>query len=361
MGREQEYPGRERGYPEENTFKYEIKNKKAVITGYTGHAAKVEIPGQLGGYPVAVLAGKAFLGQKGVQEITVPPQTEEIGDWAFARCGGLVRVTFRGREIRFGKGVFRDCGRLEEIRTQEAPSETDPVPGEDEGAGRVLDRRNIVSETDPIPGEDEGAGRALDRRNIVSETDSVPGEDEESGQRGEPELLAAAVTRLNAPYLLELPAVGSREWLAGWDAALVRFLRMPEEGDSEQTVCGEEDYAPADPETYAGEKRKEKVRLAFLRLLHPRGLQVSLKNELEDYLRGLTKGCGTQEAWQVIREEYGGKRQYYALFAELGCINERNFPGILDDIGEDCPEMKAFFLNRMGQGSAGDLFQELEW
>lgn len=318
MEKEKEYPGRERKYLEENTFKYEIKNKKAVITGYTGHAAKVEIPGQLGGYPVAVLAGKAFLGQKGIREITVPPQTEEIGDWTFARCGGLVRVTFRGREIRFGKGVFRDCGRLEEIGTQE--------------------------------------------KETSFEADPARGEDEESGRRGEPELLAAAVTKLNAPYLLELSAVGSREWLAGWDAALIRLLRTPEEeGYSGQAVCGEEDYAEADPEAYANEKRKEKVRLAFLRLLHPRGLQASLKNELEDYLRGLTKGRGTQETWQVIREEYGGKRQYYALFAELGCINEGNFRGILADIGEDCPEMKAFFLNRMRQRRSGDLFQELEW
>ena len=59
--------------------------------------------------------------------------------------------------------------------------------------------------------------------------------------------------------------------------------------------------------------------------------------------------------------EYGDDREYYRLFAELSCINEENFDGILGDIGEDYPEMKAFFLKHWEeQHSAEDFFQGLE-
>ena len=103
------------------------------------------------------------------------------------------------------------------------------------------------------------------------------------------------------------------------------------------------------------------MRLAFLRLLHSHGLDSSLRAELEQYLRSLTKGQAGEEAWLVVREEHGSHREYYSLFAELGCISQDNFPGILGDIGENSPEMKAFFLKYMGeQRTETDFFDGLE-
>ncbi|MCI8697245.1 MAG: hypothetical protein HFH99_10790, partial [Lachnospiraceae bacterium] len=51
-----------------------------------------------------------------------------------------------------------------------------------------------------------------------------------------------------------------------------------------------------------------------------------------------------------------------SLFAQLGCITEDNFQGILEDMGEDNPEMKAFFLQYAEErrGGALDFFQSLE-
>ncbi len=50
------------------------------------------------------------------------------------------------------------------------------------------------------------------------------------------------------------------------------------------------------------------------------------------------------------------------MFAELGCIRQDNFDGILGDIGENSPEMKAFFLKYMGERrkETGDFFESLE-
>ena len=57
-----------------------------------------------------------------------------------------------------------------------------------------------------------------------------------------------------------------------------------------------------------------------------------------------TKGGESEETWQVVLEEHGGHREYYELFAQLGCVREDNLNGILKDIGGEYPEMKAFFL-----------------
>ena len=87
-----------------------------------------------------------------------------------------------------------------------------------------------------------------------------------------------------------------------------------------------------------------------------------MREELEQYLRRLTKGRSTEETWQVIRQEHGGHREHYSLFAQLGCITEDNFQGILEDMGEDSPEMKAFFLKYRGERreGEGDFFDALE-
>ncbi|HBA47503.1 MAG TPA: hypothetical protein DCZ91_06835 [Lachnospiraceae bacterium] len=176
-----------------------------------------------------------------------------------------------------------------------------------------------------------------------------------------PELLAAAVTMLDAYYLLDLPAAGSREWLEKWDTRLTSVIHTADqEGYISQSVYGEEDYIGTDLEEYVSARRKEKARLAFLRLLHPRALQPDLKAELEGYLRSLTKGREGEEAWQVLKDEHGEDREYYSLFAEISCVTEANLERILADIGEEHPEMKAFFLTLDKSGGDGDFFAGLE-
>ena len=171
------------------------------------------------------------------------------------------------------------------------------------------------------------------------------------------ELLAAAVTDFGAYYLLEPPAVGSPEWLEKWDAKLAAVLHTPdEEGFSRQVLCGEEDYGSTDVLAYVSERRREKARLAFLRLLYPWKLAEPQKCELAAYLTAHTKGGESEEAWQVILRERGNDRVYYSLFAELGCLNAENLCPVLEDIGEEFPEMKAYFLQRMAQAPAATNF-----
>ena len=54
------------------------------------------------------------------------------------------------------------------------------------------------------------------------------------------QLLAAAVTKLEAYYLLEPGAVGSGEWLRKWDARLEAVMRADDgEGYFKQVLCGD--------------------------------------------------------------------------------------------------------------------------
>ena len=286
---------------ENGTIRYRIEKDRAVITGFQGFAANLALPAQIEGCAVAVVDRKAFLSRKSLCTIVMPDSVEEVGDWAFAHCDSLREVSFPGRQVRFGRAAFKDCSSL----------------------GRIAVRGNAAFSA---------------------------------------ELLAAAVTMMDAYYLLNLCGAGSGEWLEQWDIRLLSLLRASDaEGYISQSVYGEEDYIGTDLEEFTNARRKVKVRLAFLRLLHSHGLDSSLRAEREQYLRSLTKGQAGEEAWLVVREEHGSHREYYSLFAELGCISQDNFPGILGDIGENSPEMKAFFLKYMGeQRTETDFFDGLE-
>lgn len=290
-------------YIENGTINYKIEKEKAVITGFQGFERNLVLPTQIEGHPVAIIDRKAFLSQKSLCSILLPDCIEEVGDWAFAHCDSLQDISFPRREVGFGRTVFKDCRNLARI--------------------------------------------------VVRDTNIALFQ----------ELLAASATMLDAYYLLDLPAVGSEPWLEQWDIRLLSILRSSDtEGYISQSVYGEEDYIGMDLEEYICARRKVKVRLSFLRLLHPKSLSPLLKEELEQYLRRLTKGQVSEETWQVLKQEHGGQREYYSLFARLGCITEDNLEEILTDIGEENPEMKAFFLKYMGERRGNDLdfFQALE-
>ncbi|MCM1063997.1 MAG: leucine-rich repeat domain-containing protein [Eubacterium sp.] len=277
------------------------------ITQFQGLASQVEVPERIQGMPVRSVDRKAFLSKKNLRRIWLPDTLEEIGDWAFAYCGNLAEIRIPCRAVRFGKAVFMEC----------------------KGLKRISVARQLW---------------------------------EESGAAFPAELMAAAVTVMDAAYLLDMEAAGTEEWIGKWDARLSSVLHVPDqEGFSRQVLCGEEDYGSTDLAAYMNGRRKEKARLCFLRLLYDQGLSAPFRQELEDYLRSHTKGQDSEEAWQVILREHGAEREYYQLFAAIGCVSEDNLNEMLTEIGGEYPEMKAYFL-RCGEKADGaeDFFAGLE-
>lgn len=291
----------------EGNLTYKKQGSAIEITGYRGLAGHVEIPSELPGsvegaeeaalFPVTSLAKKVFLSKKYLRSVAIPQTVENVGDWAFAYCDGLREVQFAGRNVRFGKDVFKECGNLECLKFS-----------------------------------------ADDCKGIGA-------------------LMAAAVTKMNGSYLLDGQEAGTREWLEKWDARMLAILNaQDDEGYSKQILCGEEDYESADLETYLANSRKKKVRLLLLRLLYPASLEERTAERLRRYLLAHTKGCDTDETWQVVREEYGDRREFYELFATLGCLTRENAPAVIAETGEEYPEMKAFFLKYQADHFAGDDF-----
>jgi len=268
--------------------------------------------------PVASIGKKALLSCKSLRRVSLPGTIEEVGDWAFAYCDSLKELCLPEKEIRFGRGIFRECGKIRCV--------------------------------------------------------TVEGKHKDIGG-----LLAAAVTLLDAPYLFTPVRCGEEEWLRQWDARMLQILRAADrEGYSKMVLCGEEDYGSRENnlDYFLNQKRKGKVRIAYMRLLHPLGLESGARQELEQYLREHTAGCLSpeeisaeredgdagpwDEAWQVLLSEHGEDSEYYKLFTQIGCLKEENFDRILSEAGENCPEMKAWFL-KYKEETIGytDFFEEL--
>jgi hypothetical protein len=288
----------------DGTLKYEIhcdeKNEHIVITGFTGIASHVTVPSEIDGIAVRIIGRKTFLSRKRLKRIVIPSSVNEVQDWAFAYCDGLEEVIFSSGNVQFGKAVFMECHHLKKIE---------------------------------IEGTKEFAAP----------------------------LMAAAVCA-EAYYLLDAAEAGSDEWTAKWDLRLMTVMNTPDnEGYSKQVLCGEEDYGSTDLEAYKSSSRSKKLRMAYVRLLNPHGLSADNKDRLTEYVLAHTKGCDSEESWEIIHNEHGNDREFYELFAELGCINHDNLSGILSDIGEDYPEMKAFFI-RYNDEHQGDrnFFDDLE-
>ena len=252
------------------------------------------------GKPVISIGKKALLSCKSLRRVILPETMEEVGDWAFAYCDELREVCLPEKAIRFGRGIFRECGKIRLV--------------------------------------------------------TVAGKQRDIGG-----LLAASVTLLDAPYLFTPVRCGDEEWLRQWDARMLQILRTADrDGYSKMVLCGEEDYGSRENnlDYFLNQKRKSKVRIAFMRLLNPAGLQSEVKEELENYLREHTVGSAASggilfgnkdadvwdETWQVLLTEHGEDSGYYKLFTEIGCLTEENFDIILSETGENFPEMKAWFL-----------------
>lgn len=294
------------------SLKYRIEPEGICVTGWRGQGWMARIPEQIDHLPVTAIDRKAFLSRKKLREIRLPVTLRSIGDWAFAYCNHLERVALPVGCVHIGKALFLDCGHLECVE------------------GICRDRATP-----------EGTGEAW------------------TPQAGR--LLAAGLIQMEAYYLLEPSAVGSLDWLRKWDARLEAVLDAEDqEGYSRQVLCGEEDYGSTDLEAFLQAKRQKKTRLAMLRLLCDEGLGDGLRKKLEGYLKAHTKGCASEESWQVVLAEGEIRPEYVRLFLELGCVTRENIEAMIRQMREDQPQLRASFLRyRQEKLGQGDFFAGL--
>lgn len=282
-------------------YHYTISEGKAAITGYEGTKMELSVPAMLEGVPVCAIGKKAFFNVAGLYRLYLPDSICALGDWAFAHCRDLEEIYLPQKEYELGKALFMECGNLKRI---------------------------CLVET----------GGAGDELRSVEQSAKV---------QGFGSLLAAVCGILDAPYLFQTTRVDDAEWLCRWDARMLTILHEDDmEGYTNLLLCGEEDYGSRENnlEFYLEEKRKRKVRLAFLRLLHDEKLADENRQELVEYLLAHTKDCDSEETWLVLKEEHGDDMDYITLFVSLGCLTLENFDSVLRNLGEEHPQMKAFFM-----------------
>lgn len=264
-----------------------------VICSYRGTAARLELPAEIerDGMPweIRAIGKKAFLGCNGLRSVVLPNTIREIGDWAFSQCGQLLAVTVLDKKnsavpIEFGTGVFSQCPKLSALAIG------------------------------------------------VEETHDMAA------------LLAVCTGELVAEDLLKDGELGSDHWYQKWDQRLWNFLRAEDaEGYTDMVLCGEEDIRLNVPE-YEAAKRQRKAELCMLRLLHDTLLSDEMRKVCMDYLLTHTKGCVTEEAWQVIILRHGEDLNYYQLFAKVGGITSENIDAMVQDLDAAHAEAKAFLI-----------------
>lgn len=298
---------------ESGSLKYTVQESYVILTEYRGRDISLTIPECVEEKPVTVIGKKAFLGAKSLQKLVLPESLMQIQDWAFAFCSNLELLTLPRKKLDIGQGIMKDCPKLRQI---------------------IID----------------GDGSDIERG---------------MGAEGISYLLAAVMNKLEAFYLFDPSAAGSRGWLEQWDARLMSLMEQEDtEGFSKMLLCGEEDYGSKDNnlDYYVEQRRRFKVRLAMLRLIYDVGLQPSVRNKLLFYLQSHKKGESSEETWKVVLEEHGDDRRYYQFLLDNDCIIEENFGAVLSDMGEQHTEMKAFLMNEQSMRSKReDAFAELEF
>lgn len=290
----------------QGVLSYKTDGETAEITGYRGKDTEMAVPSVIDGSPVTCIGKKAFLSNKLLKEISLPESVVRIDDWAFAYCAKLTRVILPYHRMEIGQGIFKECFLLEEIVDESA----------DAGEKKTVDTAF---------------------------------------------LLAAVMSRLDAFYLFDFESAGTPEWMAQWDGRMQTLMeREDTEGFSKMLLCGEEDYGSRENnlDYYTEQRRREKVRLAMLRLMHDYGLKQEVREKLEQYLLSHIKGYETEETWRVVLEEYGDDLRYYQFLTQIGGVTADNIQSMMEDMGQAHTEMKAYLMKYHGeQHGTADAFE----
>ena len=297
---------------EKGTIYYRIKDDKVSITSYSGRDTELIIPDHIEEYPVRKISKKAFLNSKALRKLVLPDTIRKLSDWAFAHCQNLDTLELPRKGIKLGRGVFTGDEKLRRI------------------------------ELIPRPGEEDTE---------VSMTDK---------EKEDTSVLLAEVSRMkNVEYLLDFKEAGSKDWFRRLDMALMDILKeADEEGHTEMILCGEEDI-DCTIESFVAERRREKSRVSFMRLIHDFGISDSLRTAMTDYIKSHTVGSESSEAWEVLLNEKNHIPEYYKLFLAIGAINDKNFDDALLSMGDKAPEMKAYFMREhVGSGSEESFFDQ---
>ena len=108
-------------FADASDFSYRVQaDGTAMIIGYSGDAAALNIPDQLDGYPVRVIGPSAFASNGSLVRVTIPQGVETIRTFAFKGCAKLYRVKIPNTVREIGISAFEDCEGLSGVTLPDA-------------------------------------------------------------------------------------------------------------------------------------------------------------------------------------------------------------------------------------------------
>ena len=88
---------------------------RATITGYSGNATALYIPGEIDGHEVVAIGDRAFENRTDLRTVMIPDSVTEIGSCAFNNCTNLSNVTL-SQNLKYMEGrAFGSCEKITKI------------------------------------------------------------------------------------------------------------------------------------------------------------------------------------------------------------------------------------------------------
>ena len=88
---------------------------RATITGYSGNATALYIPGEIDGHEVVAIGDRAFENRTDLRTVMIPDSLEKIEFEAFRGCDKLENIKLSENLTIVGYGVFGDCKSISKI------------------------------------------------------------------------------------------------------------------------------------------------------------------------------------------------------------------------------------------------------
>lgn len=93
---------------------YSIENGEVTIEGFNDVGDTMKIPSEIEGMPVRYIASHACRGNTVLTEVRLPSTLISVGEFAFADCPNLRKVTMAGG-TEIGFSAFRNCSDLKRV------------------------------------------------------------------------------------------------------------------------------------------------------------------------------------------------------------------------------------------------------
>ena len=273
---------------------------------YNGHAKVVQLTAT-SDKPLKTIDAKAFLSCKTIEKLILPDTLENVEDWRFAHMKTLREITLPAKELVFGKKVFLGCDHLEKV--------------------------------------------------FLVHSDTL--------YEGIPYFLASMFRFFSENSLGDLKIVGGEQgqwtWLAAYDEALQAYIKRPHDYDFEPAFIGWFDIEDVDDQKqhFVAQQRRNKIGLAFRRLIYDARLSEACRQQLGDFL--LLEHSLVEEMFLEKEEELGTDIRDYRVWEQVGGLDRDCAGRFLEVISEDEPEIRGYLLKiQLNDVENNDFFDGLD-